>query len=151
MKRILRVAGWIGQSVAGVLLAVALIVAAVALAPRVGAQSLAQLVATGLHNYVRVPAYLKFVNITTNTTTVVTLKPAVLGCVIINTGGATTPTVKLYNNSVGSAIAATLIGTINSDTAGREMCYGHILTGGLTVVTASGGAAADVTVTWQGN
>lgn len=96
-----------------------------------------------------VPAYLKSTNYTATTTyTLVHGGATVLGCVVINTAGAASSTIKLYNSY--GAIAAYLKATIDATQVGRQFCYGDIYSGALAVAVASGGAAPDITITYQG-
>lgn len=95
-----------------------------------------------------VPAYLFTTNITTNTTTVIKTSPGVIACVTVNTAGTSSPTAKLYNQ-VNALSAGNVFATINTGVAGAVFCYGAIFNTGLTVVTASGGGASDLSVQWR--
>ena len=105
----------------------------------------------GITNHWIIPAYLKSCNYSATTTSNTCHSgPTVLGCVVINNAGAAGSTIKIYNQLAGNVIASVLHETIDATQVGRQFCYGKLLTGGLTIAHASGGAAADFTVTYQG-
>lgn len=90
-----------------------------------------------------VPAYLKSVNITTATTTLIKDSTGVLGCVVVNKAGASGSTLTLYDILNGTKIA-----TVDTGTA-IEFCYASIFPDYLYAVTATGGAAANITITYR--
>lgn len=102
---------------------------------------------SGSGRSIGVPAYLLSKNITTASTTVVKASPGVLACVNVNKAGAAGSTAKLYDHPT-SALGVVL-GTLDTATSGVELCYGLIFPDGLVIVTASGGALADLTVTYR--
>jgi hypothetical protein len=102
---------------------------------------------------VPVPAFLYGAHMTTATTTQVKAAPGVIGCVVINTAGASGSTIKLYNSPVlatltGSVLTGALMATIDGTQVGEQFCYAMIFSGGLGVITA-GSPAPDVTVTYR--
>lgn len=105
----------------------------------------------GLTNHWIVPAYLKGCHYTATTTgNVCHTGPTVIGCVIINTAGAASSTITLYDQAGLVVNASYVQDLIDATQVGRQFCYGRLFKGGLVVVHASGGAAADFTVTYQG-
>jgi hypothetical protein len=84
-------------------------------------------------------------NLTTNTTTTLKTGAGLVHCLAVNTGGVTS-TATLYDNVAGSG---TKLGTVATTTAGVTVCSDVKFATGLTVVTAGGGAAADLTVGWR--
>lgn len=143
-------------TVVGMLLLIGLLMGAVSLLPagRVSAQ-VVNLITGGVAGKSRtwaVPAYLKSCLYSSTTAgTNCHAGPMVLGCVVINTAGAASSTIKLYNQTGATVIAGTLGETIDATQVGRQFCYGRLLTGGLTVAITSSGASPDVSITWQGN
>lgn len=83
-------------------------------------------------------------NITTNTTTTIKSGPGVLGGVTINTKGTAANTATLFDSTTGSG---TKIGTIDTTSAQGTLLYDILFVNGLTITTATGGAA-DLTVEW---
>lgn len=97
---------------------------------------------------VNAPTYISaayaFLNITTDTTTLVFSGQGILGAVCINSG-ASGETITIYNSLTGSG---TKVGTITlATTSGGCFNYNAFLSTGLTVVTAV--AAADLTIVWR--
>jgi len=70
---------------------------------------------------------------------------AVLHTISINTKGAASNTISVYNDV--TAVAANLIAVIDSTSAVQSLFYDAICNNGLTVVLATG-TAADITVSW---
>ncbi len=85
-------------------------------------------------------------NISTNTTTVVKATATVLHTITFNTAGASSNTIKLYNDpSTTNNIFATIDGTA---AAGRTLIFDVAIPLGLTIVTATG-TCADITVCYE--
>lgn len=85
------------------------------------------------------------VNITTNTTTTVKSKAGVIHTLSINTAGATSNTVKLYD---GAAATGTLLGTWDTTTGVTFFLLDIYCGTNITAVTAAG-TAADITITYS--
>ena len=84
-----------------------------------------------------------YVNISTNTTTIVSKVPCRLVKIVNNKAGASANTATVYDNTAGSG---TKIATIDTTQASvSEWGYNCNCDTGLTVVTATG-TAADITV-----
>lgn len=79
-----------------------------------------------------------------NGTTVIKSGPGVLASVTINTKGASSNTLTVYDNTAGSG---TVIAVIDTTTALGTIPYDIIYNTGLTIVLATG-TAADVTVAY---
>lgn len=102
----------------------------------------------GTNPYVAAPAYLKSVNLSSTTSgTMVKNGPGVIACVIINSAGAASSTITLYNAT--GPVTGYKLATIDATQVGRLFCYGMIFSGALTVAVASGGTAPDVTITYR--
>lgn len=81
------------------------------------------------------------VNITSNTTTVISERPCYLSHIVVN--GGTMGAITIYdNNSVGGNVVA----TIASPLAGQHYVYDAAMIFGLKVVTADN---TNLTVLWQ--
>ena len=91
----------------------------------------------------------KYLNILTNTTTAVKASQGRLESIIINTAGASSNTITVYDNTAGSG---TKVGTINGTAAaGSVFQYGDKgiqMETGITIVTATG-TCADITVVYE--
>lgn len=87
-----------------------------------------------------------FVQISTNTTTAVKASPGLLHTITINTSGASSNTITVYDNTAGSGtIIATIDGTADP---GHTLVFDLQFNVGLTIVTATG-TAAKITVTYK--
>lgn len=84
----------------------------------------------------------QYTHISTNTTTVVRVGRGTLFAVVINTRGTTANTATIYDNVVGSG---TVIGVIDTTASVGTILYNVRVDVGITVVTATGGAA-DLTI-----
>lgn len=100
---------------------------------------------TASSTYTRTVGDYRAAHISTNATTVVKASPGFLGCVTINTAGATGNTATVYDNT---SAAAPVIATINTTAGVETLCYNVAVATGLTVVTATG-TAANLTVTYR--
>lgn len=88
-----------------------------------------------------------YVHITTNTTTVVSAVPVSLNAVIVNSKGATSNTVTLYDHA--SAASGNVIAVIDTTSVPGDTNYYKLkTTKGLVAVTANG-TAADITIVWE--
>lgn len=99
-------------------------------------------------NLIVVEQRYSYVNITTQTTTVVKGSPGFLQAIIINTPVASS-VITIYDNTAGSGTkigTITLPATLLSD-GSISITYNATCTTGLTVVTASG--TSDVTVIYR--
>lgn len=107
---------------------------------------------TGSGRSVAIPAYLFDAHLMATTAgTTIKDSAGVLGCVQINTAGASGSLVKVYDmTSTMTANNQILIASIDSASALKApSCFGSIFTDGLTVVITSSGAAPDVTLTYR--
>lgn len=85
-------------------------------------------------------------HIATNSTFVIKIGPTTLHSVVVNSLGAASNTVTIYDNTAGSG---TIIGIISASTGGPgTLRYDVDLSMGLTIVVASG-TAADITVVYD--
>ena len=86
-----------------------------------------------------------YTNLAALATTTIKSGPGRLKSITINTAGASSNTVTVYDNTAGSGDT---IATIDGTAAEQTLDYGGVeFTTGLTVVIATG-TAADITVTW---
>lgn len=86
-----------------------------------------------------------YLNITTNATTLVHSGVGTLFSISVNTKGASSSSIKIYDSLTASG---TVIATIDSVNFTGTLPYDLIYTTGLTVVT-SGGTPADITVIYR--
>lgn len=84
-------------------------------------------------------------HISTNATTAVKSGAGFLHAVTINTKGASSNVLTLYDNTAASG---TVIATIDTTSASVTLTYDSAFSTGLTAVTATG-TAADITITYR--
>lgn len=88
-----------------------------------------------------------YVHIAANGTTVVSGVPVKLHAVIVNSKGATSNTVTLYDNA--SAASGNVIAVIDTTSVPGDTNYYNLnTTKGLVAVMANG-TAADITIVWE--
>ena len=87
----------------------------------------------------------QYTHLNANATTNLRTGNGVLHSITINTKGATSNTLTLYDNTVGSGTVIALIDTTSNV---QTLIYDLQFLTGLTAVIAAG-TAADVTITWQ--
>lgn len=93
---------------------------------------------------VSLPVY-NFKNLLANATTLIRTGPGVLHALTINTKGAASNTIAVYDGL--TAAGGTLICTIDPTVQPGPMIYDAAFATGLVIVIATG-TAADITVTW---
>jgi hypothetical protein len=93
----------------------------------------------------KVEGQFTYQNITTNTTTTVKSGAGLLHSITINTKGASSNVLTIFDNTAASG---TKIGTVDTNTSLVTFMYDVKFTTGLTILTATG-TAADVTVSYR--
>lgn len=85
-----------------------------------------------------------YTNLAANATTVIRTGPGILHAITVNTQGASSNVLTVYDNTAGSG---TKIATIDSTVDYGTLLYDVTFSTGLTIVIGTG-TAADITVSW---